>query len=135
MIPPVMSLAIQIHSGKFYGLHLPHGIKLQISVQFLYPCLGCHLGRTIKVWDFYLPCSSFKLRTAPVVWPGLVSELELVILIQGHLPLNDHIQAIVIPSTLCHLLNKVIYLFLLYLFICECGKERSRVHPAPHLSM
>jgi hypothetical protein len=119
MIPPVMSFAIQIHSAKLYGFHLPHGIKLQISVWFLYPCLGCHLGCTIRVRDFYLP-SSFKLKTAPVVCPGLVSELELAILIQGHLPLNDHIQSIVLPSTLCHLLNKVIHLLLLYLFICEC---------------
>ena len=81
MIPLIMSLAIQVHSGEFDGLHLPHGVELQVSIHLLYPGLSCHLGRTIKVWNLYLPCSSFKLKTAPVVQPRLIFEPELEILI------------------------------------------------------
>jgi hypothetical protein len=28
MVPPVVGLAIQLHSGKLDGLHLSHGVKL-----------------------------------------------------------------------------------------------------------
>jgi hypothetical protein len=81
IIQPVMGLAIQVHSGKLDGLHLSHGVKLQVSIQLLHPCLCCHLGRTIKVWNLYLPCPSLKLKASPMVHPRPVSELELTILI------------------------------------------------------
>jgi hypothetical protein len=132
MIPPIMIFSIQVHSGRLDRFHLPHGVKLQIGIQLLHPCLCCHLGRTIKVWDLYLPCSLFKLKVSPVLRPRLISELELAILIEGHLPLNHHIQAIVLLGTSCHLLNKIIHMFLLPLLICERGHVWPRVSPATH---
>jgi hypothetical protein len=81
MVPPVVGLSIQVHSGKLDGLHLSHGVKLQVSIQRLHPCLCCHLSRTIKVWNLYLPRPSLKLKAAPVVRPRLVFEPELTILV------------------------------------------------------
>jgi hypothetical protein len=81
MVPPVVGFTIQVHSGKLDGFHLSHGIKLQVSIQLLHPCLCCHLSRTIKVWNLYLPCPSLKLKAAPLVHPRLVSEPELTILV------------------------------------------------------
>jgi hypothetical protein len=81
MVPPVMGLAIQVHSGKLDGLHLSHGVKLQVGIQLLHPCFCCHLSCTIKVWNLYLPCPSLKHKVAPVVRPRLVSEVELTILV------------------------------------------------------
>jgi hypothetical protein len=135
MLPPIMVFSIQVHSGKFDGFHFPHGIELKVCIQLLHPCLCCHLGRTIKVWDFHLACSSLKIKISHVVRSGLISKLELPILIQRHLPLDDHVQAVVFPSTLCHLVNKVVHLLLLHLFIYECGKVWYRVIPAPHFPL
>jgi hypothetical protein len=81
MVPLVVGLAIQVHSGKLDGLHLSHGVKLQVSIQLLHPCLCCHLSRTIKVWNLYLPFPSLKLKDDPVVHPRMVSEPELKILL------------------------------------------------------
>jgi hypothetical protein len=79
MVPLVMGFAIQVHSGKLDGLHLSHEVKLQVSIHLFHPCLCCHISRTIKVWNLYLPCPSLKLKVAPVVHPRLVSELDLTI--------------------------------------------------------
>jgi hypothetical protein len=81
MVPPFMGLSIQVDSGKLDGRHLSHGVKLQVSIQLLHPCLCCHLSHTIKVWNLYLPCPSLKLKVSPVVHPRLVSEPELTILV------------------------------------------------------
>jgi hypothetical protein len=134
MIPPIMSLALQVHSGKLDGFHLSHGVKLQVGIQLLYLSLCCHLGCTIKIWNLYLPCFSFKLKTAPVVRPRLIYEPELAILIQGHMSLDPHIQTVVLLGTPRHLFNKVLHLFLLPLLICECGHVWPRVSPTTQLS-
>jgi hypothetical protein len=81
MIPPVMRFAFQVHGGKLDGFHLPHGVKLQISVQLLYPCMYSHLGHTIKVGNLHLPSFVLKFIVTAMVQPGIVSKLELKVLI------------------------------------------------------
>jgi hypothetical protein len=135
MIPPIMSFTIQVHGGKLDGLYLPHRVKLQVRIHFLYPRLCSHLGRSIEVWDFHFSSPALKLIIAYVVRPRFAPEFELRVLIKGHLPLNCYTQIVVFPGTLRHLLNKVIYGFMLCGFICERGQVWSRSSPATCLSM
>jgi hypothetical protein len=102
MVPPFVGFSFQVKGGILHFFYLGHWVKLEVSVQFMYPGFGHALYRPIEGWDIQ---PSYIAHQVIVLWalctfiplPRFVLLFEVAEVIIGNFLTYIFIYLLVLP--------------------------------------